>query len=234
VELIDHWMRVFAAEASFRAVLVEGDDGSLLAGLPLLEMTLPGGLRVGTLPGNHVSAGGALMLEPGSRRETTAELLLDSLSQLPWPALWLRATPFEDRARCAFRRACSRRRRRCFTHRSHDVGVIRFSGTWAEYQQALRGNHRRHMRKAERRANREGHLELLVERPEDPTEVEALLRRGFKIEDSGWKGQAGVSVIRTPGMLDFFLEQARQLAALKQLQLVYLLLDGVCISFEYG
>ena len=39
-----------------------------------------------------------------------------------------------------------------------------------------------------------------------------LLRRGFEIEDRGWKATEGTSVLRTPRVFDFFYRQAEQLA----------------------
>lgn len=60
------------------------------------------------------------------------------------------------------------------------------------------------------------------------------MRRGFGIEDRSWKGAQGTSVVRTPGLLDFFCRQARQLAAAGQLRLALLELAGHDIAFLYG
>ena len=57
---------------------------------------------------------------------------------------------------------------------------------------------------------------------------------GLEIEDRGWKGRAASSVLKSPGMFDFYLEQARRAALGGQLRLVFLELDGVPIAFEYG
>jgi CelD/BcsL family acetyltransferase involved in cellulose biosynthesis len=64
--------------------------------------------------------------------------------------------------------------------------------------------------------------------------VETWVRQAFEIEDLSWKGQVGSSVLRTPGMLDFFLGQAKQLAEWGHLELALLRLDGRAISFVYG
>jgi CelD/BcsL family acetyltransferase involved in cellulose biosynthesis len=65
-------------------------------------------------------------------------------------------------------------------------------------------------------------------------ELEPWLKLGFAIEDRSWKGAAGTSVLRTPGMFDFFHRQALQLADAQQLQLTYLKHNDRPIAFEYG
>lgn len=60
------------------------------------------------------------------------------------------------------------------------------------------------------------------------------MRRGLEIEDLGWKGSAGSSVLKTPGMEAFFLRQAEMLAAEGQLELAFLESAGRPIAFIYG
>ncbi len=60
------------------------------------------------------------------------------------------------------------------------------------------------------------------------------LRRAAEIEDQSWKGEHGTSILRTPGMLDYFTRQAELLAQRGQLALHFLELDGRPIAFEYG
>jgi CelD/BcsL family acetyltransferase involved in cellulose biosynthesis len=67
-----------------------------------------------------------------------------------------------------------------------------------------------------------------------PDEVERPLRQGFEVENLGWKRAAGTSVMSVPGMFDFFLRQARQLAAWGQLELALLHCGGRPIAFCYG
>jgi CelD/BcsL family acetyltransferase involved in cellulose biosynthesis len=60
------------------------------------------------------------------------------------------------------------------------------------------------------------------------------MRQGLEIENLGWKGKAGTSVLKTPGMENFFLEQAELLAHDKHLELAFLEAAGRPIAFCYG
>jgi CelD/BcsL family acetyltransferase involved in cellulose biosynthesis len=64
-------------------------------------------------------------------------------------------------------------------------------------------------------------------------EVDELLRIACRIEDSGWKGEAGTSVVRTTGMYEFLLRQSELLAANGELQVAFLHLDGYPIAFQW-
>jgi CelD/BcsL family acetyltransferase involved in cellulose biosynthesis len=68
----------------------------------------------------------------------------------------------------------------------------------------------------------------------DAEQVDAALRCGLALEDSGWKGRAGTSVLGTPEMLEFYLRQARQLAAWGHLHLALLGAGEREVAFEYG
>jgi CelD/BcsL family acetyltransferase involved in cellulose biosynthesis len=90
------------------------------------------------------------------------------------------------------------------------------------------------MRKALARARRRGALDLEVHHPTTRDEIEPLLRQIFEIEDRCWKGEAGTSVLKTPGMLGFFVNQAELLAGWGQLEILLLKMSGEPIAFEYG
>jgi CelD/BcsL family acetyltransferase involved in cellulose biosynthesis len=85
-----------------------------------------------------------------------------------------------------------------------------------------------------RRLAQQGPVEFQIRGQLSPEEVEPWLLRGFEVEDRGWKGAAGTSVLRTPGMFDFFLRQARWLAAWGQLELASLDCGGRPIAFCFG
>jgi CelD/BcsL family acetyltransferase involved in cellulose biosynthesis len=67
-----------------------------------------------------------------------------------------------------------------------------------------------------------------------PEEVHSWLQKVFAVEDSSWKGSSGSSVLRAPGMSDFFLRQARQLAEWGQLEIAILQLEGHPIASLFG
>jgi CelD/BcsL family acetyltransferase involved in cellulose biosynthesis len=61
-----------------------------------------------------------------------------------------------------------------------------------------------------------------------------LVRAAFELEHRGWKGAAGGSVLSQPGMLEYYCEQGRRMAAAGCLELAFLEHRGEPIAFEYG
>jgi CelD/BcsL family acetyltransferase involved in cellulose biosynthesis len=105
---------------------------------------------------------------------------------------------------------------------------------WEAYQAAWSGNHRRHMRKAIRRANEEGGVELDIRRPTSADEVESLLLEAFEVENRSWKGSERTSVLSNPTVWSFYRGQATAIANEGQLEITFLRHEGKAIAFEYG
>ena len=120
-----------------------------------------------------------------------------------------------------------------FSYQAHErfqIGTIQIveqlDRDWDAYEAAWSGNHRRHLRKALRRAESEGGVELQLVRPHDGGEVEPLLREGFEVEHRSWKGTAGSSVLSDAVMWQFYLRQATELARCGELELAFLRYEG--------
>ena len=64
--------------------------------------------------------------------------------------------------------------------------------------------------------------------------METVLRRAFAVEHKSWKKDTGATVLGTPGMFEFYLRQASQLAAWGHLRLAFLEHRGEPIAFEFG
>ncbi|HEV3341688.1 MAG TPA: GNAT family N-acetyltransferase [Pirellulales bacterium] len=246
----DLWLRSAAASPLARAALVAqwadrfspGDlrtievrrDGALVAALPLVARRWAGPWKIGTLPFNAWAACGTLLLDASVEPSLIADRLVDALRELPWPLI--RLVPVAIDAACwrSFQDACRRRGLAMMGEIVDVVGQVEIGDDWRAYRSRWSKNHRRQIDKAARRARLAGELELDVHRDFDPRDIERLLRLGFEIEDRSWKGKVGTSVLRTPGMFDFFLEQAVQLARWQQLQLTFLTHNERPIAFEYG
>jgi CelD/BcsL family acetyltransferase involved in cellulose biosynthesis len=98
----------------------------------------------------------------------------------------------------------------------------------------LSRSHRRATQKAERRLEKLGDLRLVMRSRLAPEEIDPWLAKAFEVEDSSWKGDSGSSVLWSPGMSEFFLRQARQLARLGQLEIALLELEGRPIASLFG
>lgn len=229
-ELVAQWLESFAAEAEFRALVVE-QDGKWMAALPLAATRVHGLLSGGTMPVNDWAYGGGLLLDPHADA-AVVDALVGALRALPWQLLWLDWAPLESPHWQAFRRGLERADIGFSSFPRYQIGYIKINQDWEGYQKQWSGKHRSQMRSRARRLEREGKVCLNVRTPSDPESVEGWLRRGFEVEDRSWKGEAGTSVLRR-GMFPFLVQQGMQLAAWNQLQLVFLELNGKPIAFAH-
>lgn len=232
-EFIAHWLTQFGRGDAFRALVVKRGE-TFLAALPLVgprATKLPG---CGHLTANHWSLCGDLLLDGAADQSAICELLAEGLNDVPWPLVCLAPVAYEARRwRLLAAAACNRGLTTRVIHFNW-VGQMRISGGWDDYRASWSGNHRRYLQKAQRRAERVGELSLDIHTDLRATHVETLLRRGCEIEDRSWKGAAGTSILRTPQMFNWYLEQARRLADDGHLQLTFLKHSGRPIAFEYG
>ena len=227
-ELVDCWLAQFAPGAPFRAITVWEND-RMVAALPLVENR-----RMGATTTTPWSCCGELLVDPGADLPAVAGHLVEGLRDVPWPFLLIRYVRIESPGWRALLSAINQAGGAAFAHRTHSVGRVALPNDFDAYMASRSGNHRRHMRKADRRIEREGGAELRVLDRLPPSDVRAALQEGFDVEDRSWKGPAGTSVLRTPGMCEYFIRQAELLAARRQLYLVFLLHRARPIAFEYG
>ena len=228
-EPLAEWVEHFAPHTPLRIVVVRS-GGALVAALPLLGRR-PRPVRVGVLPVNSWSSAGTLLVD-ATAEHTILDCLVRGLRRLAWPLLRLDAALPENLAwqnlGVAFQRAgivaLSRPRGR--------VDQIDVGGDWPSYLAGRSYNQRRQIRRLVARVGTNAKL-LVLDRLA-PDELTRWLRQGFEIEDQGWKGRAGTSVLKNPPVFDFYLRQAGHLADAGQLRLVFLEHRGRPIAFEYG
>lgn len=226
--LVGNWLSQFAPNATFGAVTV-WDDDRMVAALPLVGRRWLGGTTT-----TAWSCCGELLIDPAVDLPTVAGHLAEGLRDLPWPFILIRYVRIESPGWHALREAIHQAGGTAYTHATHSVDRVTLSNDFDVYMASRSGNLRRQMGKAERRIEREGGAELRILDRLQPNEVRAALQQGFEVEDRSWKGEAGSSVLRTPGMFDYFVRQAELLAARQQLHLVFLMHQDQPIAFEYG
>ncbi|HVX10412.1 MAG TPA: GNAT family N-acetyltransferase [Pirellulales bacterium] len=232
-EAIVQWVERFAPDATVTCLAVEA-AGRFVAGLPLVGRRLGGLVEIGGLAANCWALCGDLLISAAEESDDALDRLLNGVADLDWPLIRLQPIVCTAPRWRAFAAAARRHGLEIAASSTDVVGQVEIAGEWQDYQQRLAGNHRRHMRKAAKRAKAGGRLSLEVHTQFDRGTIADLLRRGCELEDRSWKGSAGTSILRVPGMFEWFLEQAQQLAACGQLQLTFLELDRRPIAFEYG
>lgn len=230
-EFVAQWLKQFRAEGELCGLVVQEDD-RFVAALPLV-----GSRRwssCGRMPSNTWGLCGDLLLDGERERDAALDLLADGLNDIPWPLLRLSPIAVDSPRWQALIEAAMRRGLEVLTTPSQRIGQIHINGCWNDYQASWSGNHRRHIRKAAKRAMLAGNIELEVRTCVSADELPGLLRLGCEIEDRSWKGAEGTSILRAPAMFDWYLRQAERMAALGHLQLTFLKHDGRAIAFEYG
>ena len=232
-ELIAQWVEQFQPQADFHALAV-ADGDRWIAALPLVGRRVGRVLSAGGLPSNPWSPSGDLLLDPNADADAAMDLLLATVGQLPWQVLWMNETVPEHSRWQAMLRACDRAGVTCAQHERFRVGRVEIDGDWDQFQKRMSKSHRQSMNRAARRLSSEGDVQFDLYSHLDVEQVEPWLHAAFEVEDRSWKGEAGSSVLHTPGMFPFFVCQARQLAEWDQLQLAALRLDGRTLAFAYG
>lgn len=231
-ELLAQWIEQFAADRGFRALVVE-DSGVLVAALPTIDRPLARVVKAAGLPGNEWSPLGDLLLDPDCNVNEVLDLVVRGLAQsrtLAWfDAVNARAPRWQGLIAAAERVGMA-------THLQPrgDVALVDLSTDWNAYKAGRSRNHRRHLKVAQTRAEKAGgaELELILNPPVD--ELRALLQRGFEVEDRSWKARSASSVLRSPGMFEFYVRQATELSRQGQLALAYLTHRGAVVAFEYA
>jgi CelD/BcsL family acetyltransferase involved in cellulose biosynthesis len=232
-ELVAQWLEQFAPRAALDCLAVV-DQGQWVAALPLVRESRCRVLGSGALPWNEWSPSGDLLLDPGADTDAVLDVLTAGLRDLPWPLLWLDGVPVDAPRWRAMIAAVERAGMSNECRVRWHVPLIEIDHDWDACQRRWPKQHRSKMLKAQRSLANRGDVQCVTHSQVEPPQIEALLRRAFDVEDRSWKGQSGTSVLRAPGMFDFFVRQATQLAEWGQLELSFLELDGQAVAFVYG
>jgi CelD/BcsL family acetyltransferase involved in cellulose biosynthesis len=224
------WHEQFSSKWSFRAVLVR-DAGKLVAAFPW--ETRGRWPRTGRLPFNDWFPGGLALVDPAYATREVAELLLDGLAAERCHVSVFRNARWESPLWRRLVEAVADRRWPLHQHSLYETGTVDLTRTWEQLEAGFTANHRHKMRKAWRRSEREGGVTLEVKDRFGPGELDRLLRVGFELERSGWKGQAGTAVLQQPGFFEFILRESEYLARDGQVRLAFLRRGDQVIAFEY-
>lgn len=233
-ETLAAWLEQFKPRAEFHALAV-ADRTRWLAALPLVGGRAAGMVPAACSPCNPWTPCGDLLCDSTvADVDAVMDALVEATVDLPWPLLWLNDVAPEAPRWQAMLRACHRAGVAAHYHQQHRVGRVEIGRDWATYLKQLPKNHRQSMNRSGKRLANEGEVQFDLCNRFEPQHVEAWMHEAFDVENLGWKGQCGTSVIRTKGMFDYFVGQAQQLAAWGQLETAALRLDGLMLAFVYG
>lgn len=233
-ETAAQWVDTFAPQARVLGPMVFDRDRPVAAML-LVGRRGPGLLESGSLAINDWSDCGDFLLDPSADREQAADVLWEAIVMHGrWPLVRFDAIAIDERRWQLLAAAAKRREMPVDMRPDCQIGRVVLPADWSSYEAGWSANHRRHMRRCQRRAEAGGQIEIRAY--ENPTGelLRELLNRGLEIEDRSWKGAAGTSLLKQPRAAEFLMRQAEQLARWGQLVLVFLEQNGRPIAFELG
>jgi len=188
--------------------------GVLVAAAPLAQ-TAAGASRLELV-------GAATLYEPSGvlyQSDEALGLLLRAMLSLRQP-LVLSRIPFTPQVRAMFSAAAHRRALLMLSPVSSTLAVP-IDSSWQEYLATLSGHRRYDLRRAWRRAEEGGKVNVRVLSPH-PDKVEGLVREFARIEASGWKARNGSSLQQRPQLRAFFEQYGKLAAAAGSLRLSFL------------
>jgi CelD/BcsL family acetyltransferase involved in cellulose biosynthesis len=232
-ELLAQWLDFFRPKAAFRALLV-ADGQRWIAALPLVSTRVGRLIPAGEMPCNPWACCGELLLDPAADADAACRRLMAEIGQLRWQWLWLDAVVAESPRWKALLRGCQQAGVPGSFHHRFRIGRVEISQPWDVYQKRLPKNHRQAMVRAQRRLACEGEVCFETRSHLEPAEAAPWMAEAFDVENLGWKGDAGSSVLRSGTMPGYFVRQAEQLARWGQLETAAVRLDGQMVAFVYG
>ena len=227
------WIETFGANRHTRILTVRHDN-RLVGALPIVGRKLGRVVPAGDVPLNQWSANGDLLIDAEADIAAVTERIAEAIYDLPWPILWFQMVPWQADYWTGFAEKLTRLGAQVDTSPGFEIGRTSLERPFDAYFADRSKNLRRSFRKDLKRLETEGRVELQVFDELPPDEVEDPLRRAFAIEDSGWKGEAGTSVLRSEGVFEFYLRQAKYFANRGVLRLAFLECGGKAIAFELG
>lgn len=229
---IQLWCQTFAPDAEFTAIVVE-KDGRFLAGLPLVKDKKRWPMSIYRLPSNPTVGSGDLLVDPEGEFDASIRAIAGRLCRLPGLAVALEGIPIQSDRWKHLIAALEEEGRAMHVSPGHDVGVVDIHHDWNAYTRSWSGNHRSAIKRSRNRLEAEGHV--TVERLRNPSDTELfeVLETCFTIENKGWKGENGTSILGTPGLREYYHQEARVMRDLAFLDLWLLKLNGQVIAFEY-
>lgn len=232
-EHVAMWVEHFAPDAEFRAILV-WDGEQLAAALPLVSTRVKKVIQAGGGVFNSWSPNGDLLLDESADYAAALDELVAAIDDLPWPMIWLDEVAIESTRWMEFTKAAQRRNLVVDVSEKHTVGLMSTQGDWEQFRQRWSKSLRKHIGRQIRNLEKLPGYSYRIESPRCPKRAIELMRIGFEVEDKSWKGENGSSVLKSPGMEEFYYRQGAELAEQGCLALAFLSCDEGPISYEYS
>jgi len=222
----------FYQPAGFRAILIYEND-RLVAGIPLVKSKLKNVFNIFSLPNNQWGVWGDLIVDQRFESPQIYQALFDGIDRISKSPLRLTDIETSSEAWTKFLGVCKINRRIIVENPAYFVGMIDHEAHWPDFESRLSKGFRKKLSKYHRGLAENGDLSFEHHSQFDEQYLDRCIAMAFEVENTGWKGKQGGSVVAS-GQLDFFLENAQQLANQNSLCISFLRLDGKPIAFKFG
>lgn len=230
-EGVNLWRDTFAPEAEFTAIVIRQDE-RFVAALPLVKDSL-GCLTTYRLPNNCMVASGDLLIDPNADANAVTRRMAEQVLSLPGSfAIFEEIDVTSERWRSLIE-ALDAAGRQMHVSPGFDVGLVDILHDWDAYTQSWSRNHRSAVKRTRKKLEAQGDIEVVRMREPSDDELYETLEACFAIEDSGWKGENGTSIVKTPGLREYCHQEAKLTRDRGMLDLWLLKLNDQIIAFEY-
>ena len=226
------WHQVFAPAAEFSAIIVE-NDGRFVAALPLVKDRTRWPLTIYRLPSNCTVGSGDLLIDSDCDVDAATQAIARQICRLPGTIVALEGIQIDAERWKRLIAALRAEGRAMHISPGSDVGVVDILHDWEAYTRSWSGNHRSSIKRSRSKLETEGELRVERLRKASDGELYEVLETCFAIENKGWKGEGGTSVLGTTGLHEYYHREARMMRDIGVLDLWLLKLDDRIIAFEY-
>jgi len=247
-EAIARWCRRFGDCESLRTVVVKdhlpGGEPRLLAALPLIAANHLPMTTVGDLPSNSWFQCGDLLLDESplamppiegvSPMKIVLDRLIEGLRELPWPILWIPTVRIEAMRWRLLIWALQQAGIAVDVKDRYLSGRVRLAGDWSTYQSKLSRKMRSQMKRKEKKLAQQGEVDFRYNERHTKDEVDRVMDLIFQVEDHGWKGRGGSSILQVDGIADLYRAVAHELAAKDRLRTITLHVGGRPVAGGLG
>jgi CelD/BcsL family acetyltransferase involved in cellulose biosynthesis len=217
------WWQAFGGTGD-PAVCTVWDAGELSGALPLRVE----GPRVKGLANGHSG-----MFRPLAKDGEAMEALLAAALSRQAREVDLRMLPATDPTLPLLEAAARDAALRPFAEPGFVSPLVDTSGDLEAWLKESNSNWKKRLARYRRKMQRDHDAKFEIVAVPDSDRLDAWLEEGFRIEQSGWKGEGGTAILSTPETEVFYREIARRFHDRGELRLSRIALEGEAVAFSF-
>jgi CelD/BcsL family acetyltransferase involved in cellulose biosynthesis len=214
------WWRAFGGGKEL-AVCTVRRDGELVAAFPLYRAD--GELKA--MANVH-----SPLYRPLARDEEAMKVLVAAVLE-EGAELELTGLPAQDASVAQLRDSACDAAKRSLTEGTYVSPTVDTSGDFEQWRSLTKPRWGAPLERFRRKMARDHEAELSIIEP--PRDLEAELADGYRVEGSGWKGEAGTSILSAPETEAFYTGVAHAFAERGELRFSRIVLDGETAAFDF-